>query len=63
MNYTKPTIIEFGNAENVIKGCAGWGTESLVFNSSDSQYRWIYSGGGKLCICTSLDGTKCKPQL
>lgn len=44
MNYTKPTIIEFGNAENVIKGCAGWGTESLVFNSSDSQYRWIYSG-------------------
>lgn len=32
--YTKPTIVEFGNAVDLTKGCGGWGCEVYMNNQS-----------------------------
>ncbi|MGK0536938.1 hypothetical protein [Bacillus sp. 'calajunan'] len=36
--YISPTIVEFGNASDLIKGCGGWGCELWMHNHS---YRWV----------------------
>ncbi|MFP3668860.1 hypothetical protein SB717_27355 [Priestia sp. SIMBA_032] len=61
--YTRPSIIEFGDALTTIQGCGGWGTEGFTFDDSDSKYKYITTSGRKLCVCTSLSGTSCKPIL
>ncbi len=32
--YVAPTIVEFGNAKDVVKGCGGWGCEAKLNNYS-----------------------------
>ncbi|MGK0537020.1 hypothetical protein [Bacillus sp. 'calajunan'] len=32
--YVSPTIVEFGNASDVVKGCGGWGCEVWLNNYS-----------------------------
>ncbi|APH66279.1 hypothetical protein P9D60_18830 [Bacillus spizizenii] len=61
--YSQPSLIEFGTAEELIQGCGGWGVENWSMDDSDSKYVWMTTGGRKLCICTSLSGTKCTPVL
>lgn len=57
--YTRPSVIEFGNALTTIRGCGGWGTEGFKLDDSDRQYRVVSTSTGKHCICTTLKGTKC----
>ncbi|WP_172442941.1 hypothetical protein [Bacillus thuringiensis] len=35
--YVTPTIVEFGNATDVVKGCGGWGCETGLNNYSYHQ--------------------------
>ncbi|MFE0565777.1 hypothetical protein [Priestia megaterium] len=58
--FSFPTVVEFGNASNLIQGCGGWGTENLTLDDSDSRYKWIYTTRW-VCICTSLKGNGCTP--
>jgi hypothetical protein len=58
--YTRPSIVEFGKATDLIQGCGGWGTEGWTFDDSDSRYRWLYTTRW-VCICTSLSGDSCTP--
>jgi hypothetical protein len=32
--YAKPSLVEYGHAEDLIKGCGGWGCESGFTNAS-----------------------------
>ncbi|GCD84093.1 hypothetical protein PTHTG4_31580 [Parageobacillus thermoglucosidasius] len=56
--YTRPSIVEFGKATDLIQGCGGWGVEGLTFDDSDRQLRWIYTDKW-YCICTTLRGDRC----
>ncbi|MDM5230068.1 hypothetical protein [Lysinibacillus pakistanensis] len=55
--YTEPTLVEYGQATNLIQGCGGWGLEGLGFNDSDRQYRYVSTDKVEnVCICTTLAG-------
>lgn len=37
MTYVKPTLVEYGGSENLIKGECGWGGEGLLFDKTGSK--------------------------
>ncbi|WZX99289.1 hypothetical protein NSQ26_08040 [Bacillus sp. FSL W7-1360] len=41
--YSAPTIVEFGNASDIVKGCGGWGCEVWLRN-------WSYRMQGGRCV-------------
>ncbi|WP_176519362.1 hypothetical protein [Bacillus toyonensis] len=51
--YVAPTIVEFGKAIDVVKGCGGWGCESGFTNHSyhvvSDGCRDTYWGESGLC--------------
>jgi hypothetical protein len=42
-NYVAPTIVEYGNAAALVKGCGGWGCEVWLRN-------WSYCQQGDYCV-------------
>jgi hypothetical protein len=58
--YLRPSVVEFGNASELIQGCGGWGLEGVTLDDSDRDYTWLYtSAGGWVCVCTSVKGNDC----
>ncbi|MCG0050201.1 MULTISPECIES: hypothetical protein [Priestia] len=58
--YTRPSIIEFGDALTTIQGCGGVGIEGWKLDDSDRKYRLVSTSTGKHCICTTMNGSKCE---
>lgn len=42
MNYTKPFVAEYGNANEVIQGECGWGVENWTLDKTGGVNRKVY---------------------
>lgn len=66
MEYLKPTILECGTSESIIKGKCGWGSEGVLFDKTGTTkhranvwYSQTCPGGGgvvNICkVCRNLE--------
>lgn len=67
MQYTAPTLVEFGHANNLIQGNCGWGSENLGLNKTGyyNYTTWKCNTAIRDCysvkVCTNSNpGDGCK---
>lgn len=58
-NYVRPSVVNFGEAVDLIQGCGGWGTEGITFNSASYNHVFLWNGSSWYCACTNISGQTC----